>query len=101
MSVTVSSGTAYVKGFDIDLVGTTVVDVEKPRSVKTVDGALVPFAMGSLLKVNNVYGVPYINIGASSSGAQTTQANNYRTLQQKKGWCWYRGYSCKCFWTRN
>jgi len=75
MSVTVSSGTAYVKGFDIDLVGTTVVDVEKPRSVKTVDGALVPFAMGSLLKVNNVYGVPYINIGASSSGAQTTQAN--------------------------
>ena len=75
MCVKVSSGTAYVKGFDIDLVGTTVVDVEKPRSVKRVDGALIPFAMGSLLKVNNVCGVPYINIGASVSGAQTTQAN--------------------------
>ena len=75
MCVRVSSGTAYVKGFDINLDGTTVVDVQKPRSTKTVDGALVPFKMGSLLKVNNVFGVPYINIGATASGAQTTQAN--------------------------
>lgn len=75
MSVRVSSGTAYVKGFDIDLVGSTVIDVEKPRTTKKVDGSLVPFAMGSLLKVNNVHGVPYINIGASVSGAQTTQSN--------------------------
>lgn len=75
MCVSVSSGTAYVKGFDIDLVGTTVVDVEKPRTTKKVDSALIPFSMGSLLKVNNVYGTPYINIGASTSGAQTTQVN--------------------------
>jgi hypothetical protein len=75
MSVKISAGTAYVKGFDIDLVGGAVVDAPKPRTTKTVDSALVPFAMGSLLKVNNVYGVPYLNIGASQSGAQTTQAN--------------------------
>ena len=75
MCVKVSAGTAYVKGFDIDLVGSTVVDVEKPRTTKRVDGSLVPFGMGSLLKVNNVHGVPYINIGASVSGSQTTQAN--------------------------
>jgi hypothetical protein len=48
MCVKVSAGTAYVKGFDIDLVGSTVVDVEKPRTTKRVDGSLVPFAMGSL-----------------------------------------------------
>jgi len=75
MCVKVSAGTAYVKGFDIDLVGGAVVDVPKPRTTKKVDGALVPFGMGSLLKVNNVHGVPYLNIGASQSGAQTTQAN--------------------------
>ena len=75
MSVRVSAGTAYVKGFDIDLVGSTIVDVAKPRTTKKVDGSLVPFGAGSLLKVNNVYGVPYLNIGASASGAQTTQAN--------------------------
>jgi hypothetical protein len=76
MSVKVSAGTAYVRGFDIDLVGGAVVDVPKPRTTKKVDGALVPFGMGSLLKVNNVHGVPYLNIGASQSGAQTTQANS-------------------------
>ena len=75
MCVKVSSGTAYVKGFDVDLVGSTIVDVEKPRTTKRVNEALVPFAMGSLLKVNNVFGAPYINIGASVSGAQTTQSN--------------------------
>lgn len=75
MCVRVSAGTAYVKGFDIDLVGSTVVDVPKPRTTKKVDGSLVPFGAGSLLKVNNIYGVPYLNIGASASGAQTTQAN--------------------------
>jgi len=75
MSVKVSAGTAYVRGFDIDLVGGAVVDVPKPRTTKKVDGSLVPFSMGSLLRVNNVYGVPYLNIGASESGTQTTQAN--------------------------
>ena len=74
-SVVVSSGTAYVRGFDIDLNGSTVTDVEKPRTTKKVDSALVPFKMGGLLKVNNVFGVPYINIGNSISGAQTTQSN--------------------------
>lgn len=73
--IKVSAGTAYIKGYDTTLVGTTVVDVEKPRSVKKIDSSLVPFTMGSLLKVNNVYGVPYINIGASASGPQTTQSN--------------------------
>jgi len=68
MCVRVSSGKAYVRGYDVDLVGSTVIDVEKPRDTKTIDTALVPFRMGSLLKVNNVYGVPYINIGDPISG---------------------------------
>jgi len=63
MSVRMSSGTAYVRGYDVNLVGSTVIDVEKPRTTKKIDGALIPFGMGSLLKVNNVFGVPYINIG--------------------------------------
>ena len=75
MCVKVSAGTAYVKGYDIDLVGSTAIDVPKPRTTKSVQSARVPFAMGSLLKVNNVLGVPFINIGAAVSGTQTTQAN--------------------------
>ena len=79
MCVRVSAGTAYVKGFDVDLVGSTIVDVPKPRKTKKVNGALVPFAMGSLLKVNNVYGVPYINIGApTGSGDNVISLYNRR-----------------------
>jgi len=84
MSIKISEGTAYVKGFDIDLVGGAVIDVQKPRTTKKVDGALIPFGMGSLLKVNNVHGVPYLNIGASQSGAQTTQANNIELYDRRR-----------------
>ena len=62
MCVKVSSGKAYVKGYDIDKSTTTVVDVEKPRDKKKVDASLTSFELGSRLKVNNVFGVPRIAI---------------------------------------
>ena len=37
---------------------TTVLDVEKPRDIKTVNSASIPFNMGSTIKVNNVTGAP-------------------------------------------
>ena len=36
VGVRVSAGTAYVRGFDVDLVGSTIIDVEKPRTTKRV-----------------------------------------------------------------
>ena len=66
MCVKVSAGTAYVKGFDVDLVGSTVIDVPKPRTTKSIPETRVPFSMGSLIKVNNVTGVPYISIGTQA-----------------------------------
>ena len=45
---------AYVRGYDVYLNGTTVIDVDKPRDVKDIPSASVPFSMGSLLRVNNV-----------------------------------------------
>ena len=76
MGIRVSAGTAYVKGYDVDLVGSTVVDVEKPRSTKKVDGSLIPFALGSLVKVNNVHGTPYINIGDTAAGGSGSTNTN-------------------------
>jgi len=67
MCVKLSPGKAYVRGFDVYLPGTTVVDVEKPRDTKSVLSASVPFRMGSLLKVNRAYGTPFINIGGAST----------------------------------
>ncbi len=67
MCVKLSPGKAYVRGFDVSLPGTTVVDVEKPRDTKTVKTASIPFNMGSVIKVNNVTGTPFINIGGNTT----------------------------------
>jgi hypothetical protein len=58
MCVTISPGKAYVKGYDVEKTSTTILDIEKPRDTQTVTGALVPFKMGNILRINNIYGAP-------------------------------------------
>jgi hypothetical protein len=62
MCVKVSSGKAYVKGYDVSLDSSKTIDVVKPRDKQIVDSALVPYQMGTVFKVNNVFGVPAPNI---------------------------------------
>ena len=62
MCVKVSSGKAYVKGYDISLDSSTILDVQKPRDVQEVDSALIPYQMGTIFKVNHASGVPAPNI---------------------------------------
>ena len=81
MGVRVSAGTAYVKGYDIDLVGSSIIDVEKPRTTKTVGGALIPFALGSLVRVNNVHGTPYLNIGDTAAGGANSNTTNTNIIE--------------------
>ena len=66
MCVKLSSGRAYVRGFDIDVYN-KVIDVEKPRDTKTIKSASVPFRMGSVLKVNNAEGTPWVNVGGNTA----------------------------------
>ena len=67
MCVKLSPGKAYVRGFDVALPSTTVLDIEKPRSTKTIKNASIPFNMGSLIKVNNVNGAPTISLGGNNT----------------------------------
>ena len=67
LCVKLSPGKAYVRGFDVSLPGTTVIDVEKPRDTKDVNTASIPFSMGSMIKVNNVTGAPLISIGGDTT----------------------------------
>jgi len=56
MCVSISPGKAYVKGYDVEKTGTTTIDVQKPRDTQKIKDVLVPFRMGNLLRINNVYG---------------------------------------------
>ena len=76
MCVKLSPGKAYVRGYDVSLPGTTVVDVEKPRTTKTIKNASIPFSMGSLIKLNNVHGVPKISLGGDDTNV--VQLRNQR-----------------------
>lgn len=61
MGVKLSPGKAYVKGYDIEKVTTTILDVNKPRETQNVKTANVPFEMGNLLRINNITGSPKQN----------------------------------------
>jgi len=58
MCIKLSPGKAYVRGYDIERIGSTIIDVEKPRDTEVVPSSLVPFEMGNLIRINNVYGSP-------------------------------------------
>ena len=82
MCVKISAGKAYVKGYDIELTGTNIIDVEKPRDKQVVDASLVPYQMGTILRVNNVFGVPAPNIKDDS---KFVELYNQRTSSNTAG----------------
>ena len=79
LSVKISPGKAYVKGFDIEKTETTILDVEKPRDTETIKFSSVPFEMGNLLKVNNVTGTPVIGIDNNYTVTLYNQRKNSTT----------------------
>ena len=51
MCLKISNGEAYVRGYDIEKIGTTIIDVDKPRDVGIRSDIGVGFEMGTLLRV--------------------------------------------------
>ena len=66
ISLQVSSGKAYVRGYEIDKVGSTSIDVLKPRTTKLEENVSVPIRIGKSINVTNVLGSPDIGFSASS-----------------------------------
>jgi len=76
LSISISPGKAYVKGFDIEKSETTILDVKKPRDTNAVFASSVPFEMGNLLRVNNVSGSPVIGIDNNYTISLHSQRKN-------------------------
>jgi hypothetical protein len=58
MCLKISPGKAYVRGYDIEKISTTIIDVDKPRDTKSIPNVNIPFEMGNIIGVNNVSGTP-------------------------------------------
>ena len=54
MCLKISAGEAYVRGYDVEKTGTTIIDIDKPRDVGIRSDIGVGFEMGNILKLNNV-----------------------------------------------
>ena len=54
----VSPGKAYVKGYEIDKIGTTTIGLPKARSTVSLDNANTPVRIGNKLRVTNVHSLP-------------------------------------------
>src|SRR6056300_152833 len=67
LAVGFSPGKAYVKGYEIDTIANTYIDVDKARDFDTQNNFSTRFDIGNYVNVTNVYGTPDI---ASASGIE-------------------------------
>ena len=66
MTLNVGPGKAYVKGYEVETISTTSIDVEKPRTTDRVFNESIPFSIGRKIELNHVSGSPPIGIGTDS-----------------------------------
>jgi len=59
----ISPGRAFVKGYDVRTTAPTFLDVQKPRTTKTLKQQQINYKTGETLKLNRVHGSPTIGIG--------------------------------------
>jgi hypothetical protein len=79
MCVKLSPGKAYVRGYDIEKVTTTILDVNKPRETQNVGNVNVPFEMGNLLRINNITGSPKQNESVEIHSVRRSASGNPST----------------------
>jgi hypothetical protein len=75
--ISISPGKAYVRGFEIETISNTIVDIEKPRTTERAENASIPFNVGRQIVLNNVYGS--VGVGL------TTQVSLYDTRTATPG----------------
>ncbi len=59
----ISPGRAFIKGYDVTTTASTYLDVQKPRTTKTLNSQQINYNTGETLKLNRVHGSPTIGIG--------------------------------------
>ena len=67
LTVKISPGKAYVKGYKLEKLATTFLDVPKPRTTKEVLNEGISYSTGDPLLVNNVFGSPSLGIGTTAT----------------------------------
>tara|TARA_S200002703_G_scaffold40971_1_gene35655 strand:- start:5808 stop:13097 length:7290 start_codon:yes stop_codon:yes gene_type:complete len=67
-TVEFSPGSAYVRGYRIENLNPTYVDLEKPRDTESIQNSNIAFVTGNNVRLNNIWGFPNV------SGSTVTNA---------------------------
>jgi hypothetical protein len=59
----VSPGKAFIRGYELETISSTFLDVEKPRTTKTLENQAINYNTGPTLVLNNVSGSPIVGLG--------------------------------------
>ena len=65
ISLQISPGKAYVRGYEIEKISTSSVDIVKPRTTKLKENVAVPIRVGNYVNVNSITGAPSIGFSTS------------------------------------
>ena len=63
ITLQISSGKAFVRGYEIEKVSTSSLDILKPRTTKLLENQSVPIRVGTSIKLTNLKGTPAIGFG--------------------------------------
>ena len=76
MTIQVSPGKAYVRGYEIETVSPTFLDLPKPRTTDNFDSAITNIEVGNFTRVTNVFGSPDLSPFISGEVAEP-----YRSIE--------------------
>ncbi len=72
LALAVTPGKAYVKGYEIEKVSNTFIDVNKARDFATVNAGVTTFEVGNFTKITNLYSTPDIGSVSGETTAYNT-----------------------------
>ena len=81
MALQVSPGKAYVRGYEVEHVSPTFIDIEKPRTTQEFKGAITPNELGNFVKVTKVYGSPDLSPFISGNVVEPYRTISLRDTQ--------------------
>ena len=70
----ISPGKAYVKGYEIEKIANTFLDIGKARDFNTINAGIATFELGNSVEITNTYQIPDI-------GAVTGESTAYKTIR--------------------
>jgi len=62
LTVEISAGKAYVLGYDIEKLSTTLIDIDKPRTSRAVSNYSLSFGAAARTQIDNLFGTPRVGI---------------------------------------